>query len=181
MVVGVHTSNFDLLLQWLCKGGLKLLVLTIPDPRGGRRKEYEMRKASGMNLVIPSVATIRQTVHYLQQGGAVLTGIDRPIPDPKARPMFFGRPAALPLHHIFLASKAQVPLVLLVTSLEADGKYHLNVSDPIELEPHPDREKAELLNAEKVLAVAEGFIRQMPEQWSESLAVWPETLDLAPR
>ena len=72
MVVGLHISSFDLVLQWLGKKGLRLLALTIPNPQGGRQMEYEMRKATGMNILIPSVATLRQAVRHLQQGGVVL-------------------------------------------------------------------------------------------------------------
>src|SRR5512138_1935157 len=51
MLVGLHLSNFDLILQWLCKYRMKPLVLTLPDPQGARRLEYEIRKERGMNLV----------------------------------------------------------------------------------------------------------------------------------
>jgi KDO2-lipid IV(A) lauroyltransferase len=180
VIVGLHLSNFDLVLQWLCRQGLRPLVLTIPDPQGGRRTEYERRRKMGMNLVPASVGAIRQAIRHLQQGGIVLTGIDRPITEPKTCPRFFGRPAALPMHHILLATKAQVAVIVMVTNLQPDGKYHVLTSEPIEMDSHPDREVEALQNAEKVLRVAERFIRQAPQQWSVSLPVWPETLDLAP-
>jgi KDO2-lipid IV(A) lauroyltransferase len=110
----------------------------------------------------------------------VLTGIDRPVPDPGSRPRFFGRPAVLPMHHIFLATKARVPVMLMASDLQADGKYHIATSDLIEMDPDPDRERGAIRNAEKVLTIAEGFIRRVPQQWLVSLPVWPETLDLTP-
>lgn len=181
MIVGLHLSNFDLVLQWLCRRGMKPLVLTIPDPQGGRRLEYEIRRRTGMNLMPASVSALRQAIEHLQQGGMVLTGIDRPIPNPEVRPYFFRRPAALPTHHIFLATKAHTPVIITVTNLQKDGKYHVFASDPIEMDQHPDRDSGELHNAEKVLAVAEDFIRQYPQQWSVPLPVWPEALNLAPK
>lgn len=96
------------------------------------------------------------------------------------RPRFFGRPAMLPTHHIFLAAKARVPVMLISTHLRPDGKYQIFTSDRIELDHDPDREKGMKLNAEKVLQVAEGFVRRAPQQWSMSLPVWPEALDLVP-
>jgi KDO2-lipid IV(A) lauroyltransferase len=180
VVAGLHLSNFDLVLDWVCRQGWQPLVLTIPDPQGGRRTEYERRKKIGINLLPASVGAIRQALQHLQQGGVVLTGIDRPIPEPKARPRFFGRPAALPMHHVFLATKAQVPVMVLVTNLQSDGKYHILTSELIEMDPHPDREVEMLQNAGKVLSVAEKYIRQAPQQWSISLPVWPETLSLVP-
>ncbi len=181
MVVGVHLSNFDLMLQWFCKQGLKPLALTLPDPQGGRRVEYEIRKRTGMNIIPASMSALRQAIKHLQRGGMVVTGIDRPIPKPAACPRFFGRPAALPMHHIFLALKARVPVIVAVANLHEDEKYHVFASDLIEMDPHPDPDVGTLRNAEKVLAVVEGFIRRCPQQWSVPLPIWPEVMDLVPK
>lgn len=180
VIVGLHLSNFDLVLRGLWVQGMKPIVLTIPNPQGSRRKEFEMRKRTGINLVPVSMSAFRQALRYLQQGGIVLTGIDRPTPQPKASPYFFGRPAALPMHHIFLALKARVPVMIIVANHQADGKYHVLTSDLIEMDPDPDRERETLQNAEKVLRLAEEFIRQAPEQWSVPLPVWPEIMDQVP-
>jgi KDO2-lipid IV(A) lauroyltransferase len=180
MVVGLHISNFDLVLRALTRRGLRPLILSIPDPQGSQRVEYEMRKKTGMNLVPASLSTLRQAIRYLQQGGAVLTGIDRPIPDPKFRPRFFGRPADLPVHHVKMAAKADVPVMVMAIIRQPDGKYSMFTSDPIEMESHPDVETELLRNAEKVLSIAEDFIRQAPHQWSVPLPVWPELLDQTP-
>lgn len=181
IIVGLHLSNFDLVLQWLCKEGLKPLVLTIPDPQGGRRMEYEMRRRNGMNVMPASVGAFREAIRHLQRGGMVVTGIDRPIPKPENCPHFFGRPAALPIHHIFLAIKAQVPIVIAVTNREPDGKYHVYSSKFIEMDPDPDPELEALRNAEKVLSAAEEFIRRAPYQWSVPLPVWPGIMELVPK
>jgi lauroyl/myristoyl acyltransferase len=180
MLVGLHLSNFDLAIQWFIRQGMKPLVLTIPNPQGGRRREYEVRKKMGLNLVPASFAALRQALKHLQQGGVVMTGIDRPIPAPRVCPLFFGRPAALPIHHVSLAVKAKVPVMIIVTNLQPDGKYHMLTSDLIEMDPHRDRATEEIQNAEKVLGIAERFIRQAPQQWSIALPVWPEALDLVP-
>jgi lauroyl/myristoyl acyltransferase len=180
MLVGLHLSNFDLVLQWFIQQGMKPLVLTIPNPQGGRRLEYEVRKKIGMNLVPASFVALRQALRHLKQGGVVMTGIDRPIPAPRVCPRFFGRPAALPIHHISLAVKAKVPVMIIAPNLQPDGKYHILTSDLIEMDPHPDRATEEIQNAEKVLGIAEGFIRKAPYQWAISLPVWPEALDLVP-
>jgi len=181
LIAGLHLSNFDLILQWLSRAGLKPLVITIPNPQGGRYIEYEVRKRTGMDLVPASVGALRQAFKHLQRGGMVLTGIDRPLEKPEVCPRFFGRPAALPIHHIFLASKARVPVVIAVTTLQPDGKYHVFASDPIEMDSDPDAAQAIVQNAEKVLVVAEKFIRRSPGQWSVPLPVWPQSIDLVPK
>jgi KDO2-lipid IV(A) lauroyltransferase len=180
VVAGLHISNFDFVLQALHLRGFRPMVLTIPDPGGGRRVEFEMRKRTGMNLVPVSVNTLRQAIKYLQEGGVVLTGIDRPIPDAKYRPRFFGRPASLPIHHVYLATRAQVPVMIMVINMQPDGRYTVIKSHPIEMEPLPDRKVEMLRNAEKVLSIAETFIRKVPHQWTISLPVWPEALEQVP-
>ena len=180
MLLGLHISNFDLALRAFTLQGNRPLILTIPDPQGSQRVEYEMRKKSGMNLVPASLGTLMQAIKYLQQGGVVMTGIDRPIPKPKYRPRFFGKPADLPVHHVYLAAKAHVPVMVMVAIQQADGKNHIFTSDPIEMESHPDADTEILLNAEKVLSIGEDFIRQAPNQWSITLPVWPEALDQTP-
>lgn len=174
VIVGIHLSNFDGILQSLVRAGLNPLVLTIPNPQGGRRIEYEIRKRTGMNLVPASLSTLRQAVRYLRQGGLVLTGIDRPIPAPKLHPRFFGHPAPLPTHHVYLAIKARVPVVLMAAIRQADGRYQLLNSNLMEMEQHSDHETGMLANAEMVLREAEGFIKLAPQQWNIPLPVWPQ-------
>lgn len=181
VLLGIHLSSFDFVLRWFCLQGIRPLVLTVPDARGGRRTEFDMRRRAGMNLVPATVGGLRQALRHLEGGGAVVTGIDRPVERPRLLPRFFGRPAALPIHPILLAMKARVPIAVIAAILAPDGKYHVEVSEMIEPEGDPRKEMAALRNAEAVLRVAEGFIRRAPQQWSVPLAVWPTALELAPR
>jgi KDO2-lipid IV(A) lauroyltransferase len=180
VVIGLHFSNFDFVLQAGCLKGLEAMVLTIPDLQGGYRQQYEMRKRTGMNLVPASVNALRKAVEHLQAGGMLLTGMDRPDGISSYRPMFFNRPAALPIHPVYLAIRAKVPVVVVAAILQPDGKYHVIPSEPIEMETYPDRHVEELRNAEAILKIAEGFIYQAPQQWTMTLPVWPEALDEMP-
>jgi lauroyl/myristoyl acyltransferase len=181
MVVGLHMRGFDLVSRWLIQQGMKPLVLNLPNPKGGRRQEFEARRRIGMNLVPASFAALRLALRHLERGGIVVTGIDRPVPAPRVHPRFFGRPAALPVHHIALAVKARVPVMIMVPNFQSDGKYHVLTSRPIEMESHPDRATEETRNAERVLGAAEPFFRNAPQQWTMSLPVWPQLVDGVPR
>ncbi len=180
IIAGLHMTGFDLGLQWLCFSGFKPLVLTLPDPEGGRQVEFETRRKTGMNLVPTSFIGLRQAFHHLQRGGVVLTGVDRPVPAPELRPRFFGHPSDLPLHYVSLALKVGAPIVVIASRLEKDGKYHIHASQPINPSLSPDRVGNLLSTTEAVLAVAEDFIRQTPQQWLISLPVWPDIIDGAP-
>ena len=74
-----------------------------------------------------------------------------------------------------------MPIIVFATLKQPDGKYHLLFSDPIEMQPHPDKHTEIILNAEAILQVAEGFIRQDPAQWSMTFPVWPDILDQVPK
>jgi KDO2-lipid IV(A) lauroyltransferase len=97
------------------------------------------------------------------------------------QPRFFGRPAVLPIHHIYLALKTHVPIVVALSRLEEDGKYHIYASPAIEMDSYTDRADELLINAEKLLDVAAGYIRQSPRQWLIYQPVWPEILNDVPR
>jgi KDO2-lipid IV(A) lauroyltransferase len=176
ILAALHTPGFDLGLRWLCRYQWKFnpMVLTIPNPEGGRQLEFEDRQKMGMQLIPGSAAGLHKAMRYLQQGGLVMTGIDHPVAECDPLPLFFGRPAALPTHHIFLALKAHAPIVVETSWLGEDGNYHVHASPPIEMERHANRQEELLRNAEKVLAAAEGFIHQEPRQWLMFLPVWPE-------
>ena len=181
IIAGLHISNFDLALQWICSmHWIKPLVLTIPNPQNGRQLEFEIRKKTGMNLIPATMSGIRQSINHLKQGGTVATGIDRPVDECQHQPLFFGRPAYLPIHHIHLALAAHTPVILVACRLEKDGLYHLIASPPIEMDPYQSHADELVCNAEKVLSTAEIFIRQTPQQWVITRPVWPETIHLAP-
>ena len=69
----------------------------------------------GLEILPATIANIRQLIRRLQAGEMVITGVDRPTSDLKYHPVFFGRPAQLPTHYIYLALKAHVPIVLLAS------------------------------------------------------------------
>ena len=46
------------------------------------------------------------------------------------------------------------------------------------MQKRSDRDEEILMNAEKVLEVAEVMIRQAPEQWSMFYPVWPDVLPM---
>lgn len=180
VVAGIHMSSFDLALQWICTHWINPLALTIPNPQGGRQLEFELRRKTGLNMVPASMSGLRQAIRHLKNGGVVATGLDRPQNGVHPRPLFFGRPASLPVHYISLALKAGAPLVVVSCRLQADGKFHVFASAPIEMVAYPDRTEELLCNAASVLAVAENMIRESPEQWIMAQAVWPEAVALAP-
>ncbi len=180
VIVGIHMSNFDLVAYVAAQHGLKALGLALDNPKSGHQKQYKIRQRYGFDVVPASVSTIRQAEKRLLEGGTVLTGIDRPLSQTKYFPRFFGRPAALPVIHIHLALRTNAPVVVAAPIMGTDGIFRVLASDPIEMDHYDDKHTAITKNAEKVLQVAEGFIRQAPYQWVMFYPVWPDVIAKVP-
>ena len=181
VVAGLHMGSFDFIGQAAGVAGVKGFYLGLPKVNAGYQKQIEMRRERGMNIIPTNQGTLKHAIKYLRAGGMILTGFDRPDESFPYRPVFFGRPAALPIHHIFIALKAQVPVMVASVICKQDEKYHFLFSEPIEMQPHPDRRTEIIINAEKVLQVAESFIRQAPSQWEMTFPVWPDAMTEVPQ
>ncbi|MCC7130185.1 MAG: hypothetical protein IT297_07290 [Anaerolineae bacterium] len=183
LVAGLHMSNFDLVIQAAAWRGLRAIAVSLPEVTENQEAvewQHQFRRQAGLEILPASVSTFKKAVERLRAGGVVMTGIDRSISKPRLRPKFFGQPAWLPLHHVHLALEADVPLLLISALRKEDGRYHLLASPELRLEPRPNRDERMLLNAERVLEIAEGFVRQAPEQWTVVQPVWPDLLKKMP-
>lgn len=180
LVVGLHTSNLDIGFLALGERGVKAFAISVPDPGGGYQWQNDLRESFGFEFMPASKSALREAYHRLDNGGTVVTGIDRPIPDMKYRPMFFGRPASLPVFHVLLALRSNVPIYISSNTLDEDGVYVMQASDAIHMQPRSDRRSEIMYNAEAVLEVAEEFIRKAENQWAMYFPVWPEVLDIIP-
>ncbi|HET6445590.1 MAG TPA: lysophospholipid acyltransferase family protein [candidate division Zixibacteria bacterium] len=180
IIVGPHLSNFDFVGQAASGTELDALALAFPDPGGGYQWQNQIRRSSGMEIVPTSLDTMRKAKQVLRDGGIVLTALDRPVVGTKYQPKFFGRPASLPLHHILLALKTDVPILVVAVVMNQDGRYEVVYSDPVIMVREADRDSELVHNAERVLAIAEDFIRLAPSQWSMYYPVWPEVQDFLP-
>jgi lauroyl/myristoyl acyltransferase len=181
VVVLPHVSNYELVgLASALQGG-QAVTLTLPEQPGGYKQHDIIRQKFGIEAVPASMASFKHATRHLQEGGTVATGVDRPLPESRYRPRFFGREAALPVHYVVLALRTNVPVVVAWVSRGDEGLYRVVNSDFIPMQKHPNRKTEILLNAERILEVAERYIRQNPQQWAMFFEVWPdvapETLD----
>lgn len=198
LIIGVHLGNFDLAIQAVALYGLRGLAISLPEngatgaagqgaanpgaanPGAAVAWQHRLRRLSGIEVLPASVSTFRLGIERLQAGQVVATGIDHPLANGRDCPGFFGAPASLPNHYVHLAWKAQAPLVLVSALQDARGAIEIQVSDPIELQPFPDRERMIRENTQMILALAERWIGQNPQQWTVFKPVWPDLLDQVP-
>jgi KDO2-lipid IV(A) lauroyltransferase len=144
----------------------------VADPNSGYRMQNEQRERAGFEVTPVSIQALKRATRRLEDGGVVITGLDRPLPEapPDAWPRFFGERARLPLMHVRLAMRTGASIIVIAPILRPDGLYALRGSGHIEMEGTD-----QLANAERVLAVAEEFIGAAPSQWIMPHDVWPGT------
>ncbi len=182
LMVLPHLSNFDLVGRSAVLHGIPLHVLSYPRPPGGYRWQNALRQLPGLTITPMSVEALRQASITLRGGGIVVTGIDRPLPgeDSKYPVRFFGRTASLPVFHIRLALKHDLPIVVVGGRRKTDGNYAVWASPPIPMKRSKDLVEEIVQNAEAVLDVMSGFIRSAPDQWAMFYPVWPDALSQMP-
>lgn len=175
-----HMASFDLVGRAAALRGMPLFAITAPEAPGGYKIANQLRREFNIEAYPASLETVRMAVERLREGGTVVTGVDRPFADSNFRPRFFGRPAALPVGHIRLALKFDLPVFAMGGCLKPDGHYELWASEPIEMERTGDKDQDVVLNAERVLAKIEETIRRFRTQWNMTYAVWPDVLPAVP-
>lgn len=180
LVLGMHVSNFDFLMHYIVTQGLRTLALTVSNPGKGYRWQNDLRARSGLEIVPASKDTIRIAERRLKEGECVLSGLDRPVSGARYKPRFFGVPSALPSFYVPIALRAKVPIVVVAAFKDDEGCYHIDLSEPIYLRPHDNRQVEIEANAELVLAASEKFILRAPTQWSMFYPVWPQLMSQVP-
>jgi lauroyl/myristoyl acyltransferase len=184
IIAGVHTGNFDLVLHSTTLQAkdeqIQALAISAPEPGKGYKWQNRLRERRGLEIIPASMDAIKLAAQRLEQGGVVVTGLDRPIPDGKYRPLFFNIPASLPVLHVPLALRTGARIVVVGSERHPDGRYQILVSDSFRLQTYPLRRDEMLLNAQAVLQIAEDFIRKDPSQWTMTYPVWPEMLAQVP-
>lgn len=180
LFVSPHVGPIDLAGYAIALAGLPVQLLSYPRVNSGYAWQNLLRRQQGLNITPLSPSALTQARIRLQQGGTVLTGMDRPNPGVGYAPRFFGFPAELPVFYIRLALKTGVPVFVLAVSADAAGSYLLEVSEVIIMKSHADPRVEVISNAERVLEVAARFIARHPEQWSMFYPVWPELMKKVP-
>jgi KDO2-lipid IV(A) lauroyltransferase len=180
MFVVPHTGNFDLAGRAMALRGLEFQVLSYPQPPGGYKVQNKLREVPGMDVTPMSMESMRDASKRLANGGIVITGMDRPLPESNYHPRFFGIPAPMPVAYIRLAMKANVPIVVGAVKRIAGGRYLVDASEPIHMQRFDDLKTEMETNAESVLSRAEAFIRRAPQQWLMFYPVWPQFVPQVP-
>jgi len=174
LFVAPHISNYDLMGRVIAAHELSPVVLSVAQPPGGYQLQNNLRRASGLVMAPASIDSLHLATESLRNGGMVLTAAERPFPESKYKPRFFGYPALLPTVHIKLALNFHLPVYIIGGFRRPDKRIEMYVSDPIEMLTETGDADRILVNAEIVLQKIEEYIRLYPAQWNMSIPVWPD-------
>lgn len=180
MVVGVHMSNFDMVAQACAMRGMKAQAISAARPTSGYEWQNDIREASGLEITPASKSALRRAEKRLEEGGVVLTGLDRPVASTRYHPVFFGYPSNVPVHYIQIALKSRAPVIVAAAIMRPDGVYTIHASEPIYLRSYSNHHAEVLNNVQAILEVAEDYIRRAPYQWGMSFPVWPDLFPSLP-
>jgi len=181
VIVCPHLSNFDLMGYALALKGLEVQVLSFPNPKMSYKLQNKLRKNLGISITPMGLSAFRQARHRLRDGGSILTGLDRPMPNQKLdkyRPVFFGYETNLPVTYVRMAIEANAPIFIMAATSQPGGRYCLQSSGALWMEHADDLETEILANANRVLKEAEGLIRKYADQWAMFYPIWPQFLDV---
>jgi lauroyl/myristoyl acyltransferase len=181
VLVCPHLSNFDLMGYTLALKGLEVQILSFPNPNFSYKMQNRLRKSLGSIITPMSLSAFRQARKRLRNGGSILTGLDRPLPDQqreKYRPVFFGYETNLPVTYVRMALEANAPVFIMAAASHRKGRYCLESSEPIWMEAADDLETEILTNANRVLKHGERLIKKYADQWAMFYPIWPQFLGI---
>jgi lauroyl/myristoyl acyltransferase len=173
-VLGSHMSAFDLcgiaFSQWAPSPPQ---ALSLADPPPGFQFVNRLRSKGRGTLTPISPQTLREAMQRLRDGGIVLTGVDRPVPNANEPVTFFGKTAYLPTGYIRIPLKTDC--LVMTMAFRYDGeRYHIVANPAMEMVRTGDRERDAQVNVQRVLSQIEGFVRMAPDQWMVFTPVWPK-------
>ena len=180
LLVAPHLSNFDFAGRAMALHGYNVQALSYPQPRPSYQWQNRLRRDIGINITPMSTESMRLAKTHLREGGIVITGLERPLPQTNYYPHFFGHPAPLPVSYVRMALQTNAAILLVACVGSPEENYTLECSGPVTLKPFDNATDEIERNAETVLQLAEPFIRDHPTQWAMTYPLWPFALEKMP-
>jgi lauroyl/myristoyl acyltransferase len=175
VICAAHLSNFNLgFLSFASQGNTTIQTLSAAAPAGGFDVVRDLRNRGMIEDTSIDAASLKKAMTRLKSGGMVLTGADWPTPDANDCLSFFGEPSLLPNGYVRLALTTGALLLPLAARWTPERGYYVMTCPALEVVRTGDREKDIRVNAQRVLAIIEQWIRETPEQWLMYHPVWPE-------
>ncbi len=174
LLLSSHLSNFDLAGLAVGSMGFPIQMLSLANPEAGFHLLNYLRAQGGFEVTPITSESLRAAIRRLKSGGAVLTGMDRPVPGDRELIEFFGRPAYLPVGPVRLALMTGALVIMGSCYYQPGEGYVLQVEAPIEMTRTGDRQQDVLANTRRLAAILEEHVHAHPDQWMMFHPVWAD-------
>ncbi|HEY6170579.1 MAG TPA: lysophospholipid acyltransferase family protein, partial [Verrucomicrobiae bacterium] len=176
LLATVHLGNWELGGSLMIHKGVRLLVLSQPEPDV---RLTELRQAARARLGIDTLIVgadpfaFIEVIKRLDAGATVALLVDRPVTASAVEVELFGQPFHASVAAAELA-RASGCAVLPVAIVRAGGKYHANILPeiPYDRVTLGDRESRRQFTQE-ITRAFEPILRQHPDQWYHFVPIWP--------
>jgi lauroyl/myristoyl acyltransferase len=177
LLVTPHLGNWEFGGCLLARKGVRLLVLTQPEPgRGFTEMRQQARSRWGIETLVvgQDAFAFVEIIRRLQDGGTVALLVDRPPPGSAVQVEFMGRSFRASIAPAELARASGSALVPVYVVAEG-GAYsaHVLPEIPYDRRALGNREARRTLAGE-ILRVFEPVIRQHADQWYHFVPMWPD-------
>jgi lauroyl/myristoyl acyltransferase len=178
LLLASHMSNFDLAGLAVGAHGLPIQALSLANPVSGFRVLNRLRIGGGYEVTPISPESLRAAIRRLEDGGIVVTGVDRPIPQDRTLVEFFGQPAYMPTGPARMALLTGATVLMASCHYDLATGYRLEFTGPIEIVCTGNRRQDIAENTRRLATILERYVRTHPEQWMMFHPFWPNMPDI---
>jgi KDO2-lipid IV(A) lauroyltransferase len=176
VVATAHFGNPEVAVQVGAMVGLDVLVLAEPlSPPSFDELMTKLRSTNGVRYEDVSFSAVANAIKHLRNGGVLAIICDRDIQGTGTPVPFFGEETPLPLGAVELAARTGARLVP-GFSRRTGKSFDVTFEPPVALQKTTDRDADAIVNATRLLRVAESWIRSDPGQWMVLERIWKEPL-----
>jgi KDO2-lipid IV(A) lauroyltransferase len=173
--VGAHLGNVNMFFMKMAQQKFPVQVLSYHRDERNYHSDNQLRSRFGLYVTPVSSRSLREAYKRLNEGGFILTGVDRPDTGGE-KYNFFGRETILPLGHSRMALRTGARIIIGVVQKTGPGRYHVKGSQLIDPQVTEDHERDVQRVTEQILLQLEEFIRERPSEWMMFVPLWPEVI-----
>jgi lauroyl/myristoyl acyltransferase len=177
LLVTPHLGDWELGGTMLAGRGLKLLVLTQPEPGAGLTElRQQSRALSGISTIVvgQDAFVFVEVIRHLQDGGVVALLVDRPPPPTEVTVELFGRPFRASIAPAELARASGCAVLPVYVVHDGRGAEAHVLPEIVYDRQRLGQRSARQEMTQQIMQTFEPLIRQHADQWYHFVPVWPE-------
>lgn len=169
ILVSAHLGNFPIMSFKLVNAGYSIYTVVRPM-RDKQVDDYvqRVRTEAGIKTIFsyPRRECVQGIITALRNNGVITIQMDQNFGTGGVWVKFFGKLAATPVGPVTLALRTKAALVPAYIYRKEKGRHRIRILPQEEIILTDNKDKTILLNAIKLTRIIEGWIKEVPSQWS---------------